>query len=253
MTISALLGGTTAGLAGSSATPSQATSASNAASPALAQAQKRIQADADVTTAQISKFGVIKSALLDTQVAAKAMKAVTGTTPPADVTTAMGKFFNAYNASVAAANAATKATASGSDADRAKRVVQDLKSSLSNDPLAATALKKLGLTFQTDGSLLQDPKKFAASMTSDRAGTVAAMAKMGSRVDMVSGNELGSAGPVGAALTTLNAHNTSLKAVQSAFKSLNAATSSGSAASSTSSTYGQLGMGLAAYQSNTGA
>ena len=37
-------------------------------------------------------------------------------------------------------------------------------------------MKKLGLTIQTNGSLVQDAKKFAASLASDPSGTLAAMA-----------------------------------------------------------------------------
>jgi len=259
MNISSLLSGATSSLLGSGTTASQATAATSSVSPFLAQAEKRIQADADVTTAQISKFGLVKSALSDGQVAAKAMSSLSSTSTAADATSALGNFFNTFNASVSAANAASTATGTGSESERAKRLVLDLKSALSSDPAIADDMKKLGLTIQPDGSLVQDPKKFAASFAADPSGTVAAMAKVGSKVDSVSSNELSSSGTVGSALATLNVQSTSLAAEQSALKALDQAMAAVSAAdpftatdtSSQSSTSSSLfGSGLAAYQSN---
>ena len=259
MNISSLLSGTTSSLLGSGTTASQATAATSSVSPFLAQAEKRIQADADVTTAQISKFGLVKSALSDGQVAAKAMTTLSSATTAADATSALGNFFNTFNASVSAANAASTATGTGSESERAKRLVQDLKSALSSDPAIADDMKKLGLTIQPDGSLVQDPKKFAASLDGDPSGTLAAMAKVGSKVDSVSSNELSASGTVGSALATLNSQSTSLTAEQSALKALDQAMAAVSApdpftatdtSSQTSTSSSLFGSGLAAYQSN---
>src|ERR1035437_715556 len=100
MNISSLLNGTTPSLVGSVTPASQATAASSNVPPFLAQAEQRIQADANVPTAQISKFGLVKSALSDGQAAAKAMTTLSSTTSAADATTALGNFFNTLNASV---------------------------------------------------------------------------------------------------------------------------------------------------------
>ena len=218
MTISSLLSGTSSSLLGSSSGSSTASQASTSSttstaastvSPFLAQAEQRIQSDAAVTTA-------------------------------------LGNFFNTFNASVSAANSAATATGSSSQSARATLLVRDLKSALSADPASSAALKKLGLTIQTNGSLVQDAKKFAASLASDPSGTLAAMAKIGSKVDSVSSKELATGGTVGAALATLNAKNTSLTAQQTALQALNQAMAASAAASSTST---QSSTGVAAYQS----
>ncbi len=259
MNISSLLSGTNSSLSGSGTTASQATAATNTVSPFLVQAESRIQTDADVTTAQISKFGLVKSALSDGQVAAKAMSTLASSTSAADATTAFGNFFNTFNASISAGNAASTATGSSSESERAKRLVQDLKSALSSDPAISDDMKKLGLTIQPDGSLLQDAKKFAASLAADPSGTLAAMAKVGSKVDAVTNNELSSTGAVGAALATLNAKSTTFTAEQSALKALDQAMAAISAvdpftatdnSSQTTPSSSLFGSGLAAYQSN---
>lgn len=259
MNISSLLSGTSASLLGSGTAASQASAAVGSASPFLAQAEQRIQADADVTSAQISKFGLVKSALSDGQVAAKAMEALSSTSTPADVTTALGNFFKTFNASVSSATAAATATGTGSESQRGSRLVHDLKSALSADPAMTDGMHKLGLTIQSDGSLVQDAKKFAAALAADPGGTLAAMAKIGSKVDSVTANELATGGAVGAALATLNAQSTSLKAQQTALRALDqsmaavsaanpfAATDGSSQSSASASTFSP---GLAAYQSN---
>ena len=259
MNISALFSGTTSSLLGNGTAASQASTATGTVSPFLAQAEQRIQADADITTAQISQFGLLKSTLSDGQGAAKAMSTLSQTSSAADATAAMGNFFNTFNSSVSAANAASTATGSGSDSDRAKGLVQELKSALSSDPAMADAMKKLGLSLQPDGSLFQDPKKFAAAFVADPSGTLDAMAKVGSKVDSVSSKELGSGGSVGTALAALSAQSTGLAAQQSAMQALDqtmAGISGVDPFTSTDATSGAtpsaslIGAGLAAYQSN---
>lgn len=259
MNISSLLSGTASNLTGSSATASQATTASSSVSPFLAQAEQRIQTDADVTTAQISKFGAVKSALSDGQAAALAMTVLSSSTTATDATTALGNFFNKFNTAISAANAASTASASDSQTGSAKRLVQDLKSALSSDPAISDDMAKLGLTVQSDGSLVQDPKKFANALATDPSGTLAAMAKIGGKVDSVITNELGSSGTLGAALSTLNARSATLTTEQAALQALNQSMAAMSAAdpffatdnsSQNSATSSLSGSGLAAYQSN---
>lgn len=263
MNINPLFGGTSSSLLGTSTTASQATASSSGVSPFLTQADNRIQAQVDTTTAQISKFGQVQSALSDGQTAAKAMEALTGSSTDADLITALGNFFNTFNTfntSITAAGAASTSTEFGSESVRATRLVQDLKSALSADPAIADDMKKLGLSIQPDGSLIQDPKKFAAALAADPQGTRTAMAKVGAKVDSVTTNELSSSGTVGSALASLNAQSTTLAAQQSALKSLEQTMASISASdpftstdtspqsSPSSSLYGSA---LAAYQSNS--
>lgn len=256
MNITSLLGASSSNLLGGSTTASQATSATSSVAPFLAQAEKRIQTDVDSTTAQLSKFGLLKSALADGQLASHALATLSSTAAPAAVTAAMGTFFNTFNAATSAANAAVSATGSIVASTSAKRVVSDLKATLRSSPATEDVMKKLGLTVQANGTLAQDPKKFAASLASDPSGTVAALAAIGKKVDAVATKELATNGSVGLTLATLNQHSTTLTAQQSALKSLEqamtaarAAATTGSSASTTSAA-GFFGSGLAAYQSN---
>lgn len=220
MNLSALLAGSNSTLTGSGSTSTQASAATGSTSPQLTQAQKRIQADVDSTAAQLSQFGLLKSALADAQTSAKALSGLAAAATPSDTTVALGNFFKTFNASVGAAHTAASAAASPSAASNARRVVQDLKAALRADPATDAALRKLGLSVQSDGTLQQDAHKFASALAADPAGVRAALAGVGKKVDAVNSQELASNGTVGAALSSLTQHSTALTAQQSALKSM---------------------------------
>jgi hypothetical protein len=225
MNINALLGSSTSGAQGSGTSASQTATAVSAASPLLAKAGQRIQSALDATTAQVSKFGLLKSALADGQVAAQALTQLTSASTPEAVTNALGNFFKTFNAAMGAATGAANSAVSTSASSSSKRVISDAKSALRSDPAVAEAMKKLGLTLQSDGSLVQDAKKFATSLASDPAGLRLALASVGKKVDALNSRELASAGTVGAALTGLGQHNTALTAQQKALKAFEQAAS----------------------------
>lgn len=247
MNINAIVGSGTSGLAGNGTTSSQASAAVNAAAQPFAKLDKRLQADVDQTTAKLSKFGLLKSAVAGGQTAARALNTLPASASALDVTVATGNFFNAFNAAITAANVAAKAAASSpgttSASQSANRVINDLKRVLTGDPASQSAMKKLGLQVQRDGSLIHDPTKFAAALTTDPVGTRAALAAIGKKVDTVAGKELESSGTVEAEITSLNQHRLTLAAQQKAMKAL-------VASMSTASGNGFSAGGLAAYQNN---
>jgi hypothetical protein len=220
MNLSTVLGSSTSGLAGNGTSSSQATAATNSTSPLLAKAGQRIQSDVDATKAQLSQLGLLKSALADGQVAAKALSGLGASSSATEVTTALGGLFKTFNSAVRAAITASSAAGPAVVSSNASRVVQDLKSALRADPATAAALKKLGLSVQSDGSLAQDAKQFANALLSDAGGVRAALALVGNKVDTVNSAELGSKGTVATALTHLNQHSAVLTTQQTALKTL---------------------------------
>jgi hypothetical protein len=216
MNINALLSSSTSGAQGSSTGASKATTAIST-SPLLAKAEQRIQSALDSGNAQLSKFGLLKSALADGQVTALALTQISSTAKPEAVTTALGTFFKTFNAAISAATGTAKSSAPmTSAANSAKRVISEAKSALRSDTAVADAMKKLGLTMQSDGSLVQDAKKFATLLASDPAGVRAALAVVGKKVEALNSRELTTSGTVGAALTGLGQSNAALTAQQKA-------------------------------------
>jgi hypothetical protein len=198
-----------------------AASKSNASSP-LSAIQKRIQTNVDSTKTQLSAFGVLKSAVSQSQTAAQALGKLGTACTEADTTKAMASFFNDYNAVVSAsqkaADSAGNSVASGTSTSAgasAGRVGKYFQRTLASGT-TLDALKKLGLSTQSDGTLVQDAKQFAQNLTADPSGVRAALAKLGSAVDATANKELNPSGTLGDALGRLNQRTTALAAQQKA-------------------------------------
>ena len=146
----------------------------------------------------------------------------------------MANFFNDYNSTMAAAANTAAVPGSDSAAQSATRVSRDMQWALNSQPAVIDAMKTVGLTLQSDGTLQQDAKKFAAALSSDPTGTQQAMATIGNAINAAATQELGSSGAVGTAIDSLNQHNTTLAAEQQAMANLATQTGVSSATSSTS-------------------
>jgi hypothetical protein len=222
MNLNALVGSSASSSLANGGTASQAAAVTSTAAPLLGKAEQRVQSALDASTTQLSKFGLLKSALFDGQVAAQALSQLSSTATPEAVTTAMGTFFKKFNATMdaaaGAANAALSASSSTATSNSAKRVINDAKAALRADPAVGTAMKKLGLTLQSNGSLVQDARKFATALAADPAGVRLALASLGKQVDVLNSRELAPSGAVGAALSGLGQRNTALTAQQKALK-----------------------------------
>lgn len=220
--LSTLLG-SSASSAGGSQT-AQATGVSAGVTAALAKTAARLQADATATTAQLSSFGLLKSALATGQTAAQALTKLTATASAADITQATGDFFNAFNAAVTAAKTAAAVPGSAQAAQAAGRVSRDLDSALTMGAASQSAMSKLGLTVQSDGTLKHDPGKFAAALAKDLAGVKAALAQLGKQVQAAANKELASNGNVGGSVANLTQHSSALTQQQKALLSLRQST-----------------------------
>lgn len=195
------------------------TAAKNAAASPLGAIQKRVQADADSTKTQLSAFGVLKSAVAQSQSAGQAAGKLSSSSSAADITKAMGDLFNGYNGAVSASQKAAQSTAGNPiDAGNAGRVSRDYARTLSG-PATADSLKKLGLSVKADGGLVQDARKFAEALKADPAGVRDAIVKLGTALNSTATKELEQSGAVGGALSRLSQRSTALAAQQKALSS----------------------------------
>lgn len=224
MNLTAILSSTSAS-AGAALTKSSNSSSSNttsgtaaakakiSASSPLSEIQKRIQANVDSTKTQLSAFGVLKSAVSQSQTAAQALGKLGTTSSDSDTTKAMANFFNGYNAVINASQ-----NASDGAVNSAGRVGKDFQHAIASGA-TADALKKLGLSIKTDGGLVQDSQKFAQNLKADPAGVRSALAKLGSAIDATAAKELNPTGTLGEALNRLSQRNTTLAVQQKALSS----------------------------------
>ena len=217
MAISSLASTYSSSLYGSS---SEASAASNAVAQALTTADARVQEQQSQTTAQLSSFGLLQSALSEAQTSSQAMGNLSTSSSSSDVTNAMATFFNDYNSVITSA-AKTAAMPGNTTAQQsATRVASDTKMALMCDPNAIDAMNTLGITIQSDGTMTQNASTFAAALKNNPSGAISAMATLGADINTAATNELGSSGAVKTAMTSLNSQSTVLATQVQALESL---------------------------------
>lgn len=254
LTIAQLVNNATAGNLSSGQTANQtaaqttanSTTAASPASKAMDKATARIQTQLDTTTAQLSSFGKLKSAVSNLQLDAKSLAATTPQSSVANVRAAASNFAASFSAAVITANAtANLSSASALESSNARRVTRDLGNALSGNTAVADAAKKLGFKLESDGTLTVDAKKFDAAQKADPAAVQASLVKLAQAVEKSASNELTAGGVVNGSIASLNQRSTTLKTQQSAIL---AAVKQLSASQTTfGSNTGYVGYGLSAY------
>lgn len=245
MNIAQIINANTSSLTNSQ-TSSQATTSASPVSQAMQKAEARIQAQLDTTSAQLSSFGKLKSAVSDAQLAAKALSGLTTASSTADVKAAANSFLTSFNAAIKTAKT-TAAVPGGSaaEASGAARVTTDLSRAISSTPAAMDALRKIGFKQLSDGTLTLDASKFDAAQKADPTAVQSALAKVGQLVDATATKELATGGKVSDSMASLGQRATALKSQQTAILTM---VQKLSPATSTTNT-GYVGYGLSAYQS----
>jgi hypothetical protein len=235
-------------------TSAQATAGLSPVQQSLQKTTTKIQTEVDATSAQLSSFGQLKSAVSNTQLAARALGNLSSSASSADVKTAATQFVSSFNAAIGSAKTAAAVPGAATSADSANRASRDLSRSVMADVRTFDALKKLGFSLRSDGTLALDAKKLEAAQKADPVGVQATLSKIGQQVDKTAAKELASDGPVSGSMAALNARASLLKAQQNSLATLakNAAAASASTSSSTTnSSSWSRGFGVSAYQANS--
>lgn len=205
-------------LRGQSSTATAATSSSTTAtdslSQAFSQADKRVQQQLDVTSAQLSSFGKLKSAFSDVQDAAKALSAPKAGATDTDISQAASNFVKAFNATLKTTQTSLSQATSAQEIIGARRAQTDLRRVLGSDSSLSNSLKGVGITQQSDGSLSLDTSKFQSAIKTNAADLRATVTKLGQQSQAVATRELADNGNLGSALKTLTTQSNSLKARQ---------------------------------------
>ena len=186
----------------------------------LEKADKRIQAQVDVTSAQLSSFGKLKSAVSEAQTASSALVNLSPTSTGAAQKTAAEKFVSAFNSAISTAKTTASVAGDTTANQRANRVAKDLSVAVSSDTATIDALKKIGFNLQSDGTLSLDAKKFDAAQASDPSSVKATLAKVGQQVDKTATQELASGGRVMTTVTSLTQRAALLKSQQNTLATL---------------------------------
>ncbi len=186
----------------------------------LEKADKRIQAQVDVTSAQLSSFGKLKSSVSDAQTASRALSSLPQTSTASTQKSAAEKFVSAFNAAIASAKTTAGVAGDATASRSASRVAKDLTAAVSTDSATIDALKKAGFNLQSDGTLSLDAKKFESAQATDPNSVKATLAKVGQQVDKATSEELASGGRVTTSVTSLTQRSAVLKSQQDTLTAL---------------------------------
>jgi flagellar capping protein FliD len=214
------------------------------AQPGFQRAEKRIQAQVDVATAQLSSFGKLKAALSDVQTVGQALATTSSTAKPAAQKTALGQFVTAYNAAIDSAKAAASVTGDGAATQSALRTIKDLLHAVNAKNGSQSVLGQLGLDLGANGKLVLDANAFEAAQKADPAAVAQGLGALGQQVSAASTQELAMDGHLGLYLSSLAQRASILKSQQGMLASLGLYSST----SQGSSTGGAYDFGLAAYR-----
>jgi NADH dehydrogenase/NADH:ubiquinone oxidoreductase subunit G len=214
----------------------------------LKKANQRIQAQVDKTTAQLSTFGKLQSAVSGTQIAARGLGILGSTSTAAAQKSAASDFTSAFNTALASAKTAAAQPGEPAAAQSANRTSNNLLRAVDADSATVEALKKVGFSLNAGGSLVLDTKQLDAAQKADPAAVRATLNTLGQQVFNAANQELASNGNVGLSLTTLNQRSGTLKSQQATLNAL------GQGASPTQSSTGfgsWANWGVSAYQQSS--
>lgn len=215
-----------------------------AAQPGLQKAEKRIQAQVDVATAQLSTFGKLKSALSDVQAGGQALAAAAGGSKPAAQKAALSQFVTMYNAAIDSAKSAASLAGDGAATQSALRTIKDLLHAVNAKNGSQSVLGQLGLDLGASGKLVWDSSAFDAAQKANPSAVAQGLAGMGQQVSAASTQELATDGHLGLYLSALAQRSSLLKSQQGMLASLGQSSSMGQG----SSAGGSYDFGLAAYR-----
>ncbi|WP_394788897.1 hypothetical protein [Rhodoferax sp.] len=225
-------------------TGTQAASFSLAGQAGFQKAEKRIQAQVDSASAQLSSFGKLQSSLFAAQSAAGALTSLANNSTAAAQKSAAVDFAAAFNAAVAAAKATAALTGDSAATRSASRTGQDLLQALGGNTATTSALKKLGFSLASGGNLQLDSKTFDAAVKANGTAVLASLATLGQNVYTAAAKELGFDGNVGLSLSSLGQRASILKTQQAMLASLGLSTNTTTSGSNS----GAYDFGLAAYR-----
>ena len=173
------------------------------AQPGFQKAEKRIQAQVDVATAQLSSFGKLKSSLSELQAVGQGLAGLASATTSAAQKAAANQFVSAFNAAIDSAKAAATVAGDAAATQSALRSIKDLVHAVNANAATTGALQQLGINLGSNGKLALDSRSFEAAQKADPAAVSRSLAVVGKQVADASTQELAMDGHLGLYLSAL--------------------------------------------------
>ena len=153
--------------------------------------------------------------------ASEATSQVTVARDTSGISNSISSLVNAYNgvnAAIASPTAKGAVLQGDSGVLALQRQVVNLLGSVNNLGGAYTRLSDLGVSFQTDGTLVLDSTKLGAAMSSNSAGVAALTAALGKAIDSATTSLIGPTGPISTKTDSINQSITAIDSNRTAIQ-----------------------------------
>nr|WP_315495512.1 flagellar filament capping protein FliD [uncultured Rhodoferax sp.] len=210
MTISPLSSALTSTATTNSQTAAQAAEKADPITAGLQKSSTKLQSMLDTATASLSTLGKFKASVAASQTAAKALGTLKDTASSDEVKKALASFVSTFNTMVASTQSAAAASSG------VERISRGMTRAMTADFSRVDALRQMGFTKASDGSLKLDNSKLEAAFKASPTAVLGTLSKLGDLVDKVATKELGSGGGIGQSVNTLSSKATVLQMQQNA-------------------------------------
>ncbi|MDR3368575.1 flagellar filament capping protein FliD [Rhodoferax sp.] len=192
------------------ATQAAATAAANPLTAGINRATTKLQTQLATATANLSTLGKFKSSVTVAQASAKSLTTLTSSSTSDEVKKALTAFISDFNNMVAA----TKTAAT--DTSGVGTLSRGMTRAMTADFSKVDALRQMGFTKASDGTLKLDSAKFDAAFKAGSSSVQSTLSKLGQLVDKAATQELASGGRLSSVMSAFSSKSSTLQLQQSA-------------------------------------
>lgn len=194
----------------SSLTATQAAAAANPITASITKTTAKLQTQLDTATANLSTLGKFKASVSVVQASAKSLTSLKDSSTSDEVKKALTAFISDFNSMVSSTQAAV------TDTSGVNTISRGMTRAMTADFSRVSALRQMGFTKASDGSLKLDTAKFEAAFKASPTGVQSTLSKLGQLVDKTATKELASDGRISSSMSALSSKSSILQLQQSA-------------------------------------
>lgn len=194
----------------SSLTAAQAAAAANPITASITKTTAKLQTQLDTATANLSTLGKFKASVSVVQASAKSLTSLKDSSTSDEVKKALTAFISDFN------NMVTSTQTAAADTSGVNTISRGMTRAMTADFSRVSALRQMGFTKASDGSLKLDTAKFEAAFKASPTGVQSTLSKLGQLVDKAATKELASDGRISSSMSALSSKSSTLQLQQSA-------------------------------------
>ena len=204
--------GTSSTTSSKTTTQAAATAAANPITASINKSTAKLQTQLDTATANLSTLGKFKASVSVAQASAKSLTTLKDSSTSDEVKKALAAFISDFNSMV------TSTKTASTDTSGVGTISRGMTRAMTADFSKVDALRKMGFTKASDGSLKLDTAKFEAAFKASASSVQSTLSKLGQMVGKAATKELASDGRISSSMSALSSKSSLLQIQQSALQ-----------------------------------